>query len=61
MKSLKTLSIIGLIWFSLSLICVIGFMDSDPNAAMGWGMYAGLYGIALSIVSLVKARKQLKK
>jgi len=61
MKSLKVLSIIGLILFSLSLICLIAFdNDVDYLSAIGWGMYAALYGITLAIVALVKVRKYNK-
>ena len=61
MKSLKVLSIIGLVLFSLSLICLIAFdNDADYLSAIGWGMYAALYGIALAIVALVKVRKYNK-
>ena len=44
MKSLKVLSIIGLVLFSLSLICLIAFdNDVDYLLAIGWGMYVTLY------------------
>ena len=32
------MSIIGIVWFSLSLLCIVGFMDEDMEEAAGWGI-----------------------
>lgn len=57
MKSLKVLSVIGLIWFGLCFVCILAFINNDVSAAAGWGLYAVLYGIALSIVALVQVKR----
>ena len=36
---------------------IIGFSESDTEAAMGWGIIASIYGIALSIVGIVQSNK----
>lgn len=56
MSVVKTMSIIGIVFFSLCLILVMGFAESDIEAAMGWGMFAALYGIGYSITTLVKVK-----
>ena len=55
---MRGLSIFGIVWHSLSLLCVIGFMEGDPMAAAGWGMFSALFGIGASIayVSKFKAK-----
>lgn len=52
------MSIIGIIWFSLSLILIIAFSNSDLEAAMGWGILGMLYAIPFSIVGLIKSKKK---
>jgi len=53
---MKTLSIVGLVWFVISLLCVCAFNNSyDYEAAVGWGILGLLYAIALAIVTLVKS------
>jgi len=51
------MSIIGIVWFSLSLICIASFIESDLEASAGWGMLGMLYAIPLAIVGLVKSNK----
>lgn len=52
---MKTLSIIGIVLAALSFICLIAFDNfTDYTSAIGWGIYATLYLLALSIVVLVK-------
>lgn len=52
------MSIIGLVLAGLSYICMIAWDNSvDYEAAIGWGVIAVAYLIALSIVGLVKSRK----
>lgn len=58
MKTLKVMSIIGLVWFSISLICLIAFNTPvDYESSIGWGILAVLYGISFAIVALVQSRK----
>jgi fumarate reductase subunit C len=52
---MKVMSIIGIVWFSLSLLFIISLIESDANAAAGWGILGLLYAIAFAIVSLVKS------
>lgn len=55
MKTLKVMSIVGIVWFSLSFVCIAGFMESDIEASAGWGFLSTMYGIAYAIVGLVQA------
>lgn len=55
---MKTLSIIGIAWHSLSLLCVIAFYSSNLEASAGWGMLGLLYAIPYSIVGTVKSIKK---
>ena len=43
--------------FGLSVLCILAFSESDTEAAMGWGVIASIYGIALSIVGIVQSNK----
>ncbi|CAM3653922.1 SHOCT domain-containing protein [Rheinheimera salexigens] len=54
------MSIIGIVWFSLSLIFILAFMDTDVDAAMGWGMLGMLYAIPYAIVGIVTTKKKSK-
>lgn len=58
---MKKMSIIGIVWFSLSLICILAFLESDIEASAGWGMLGMLYAIPLAIVGLVKSNKPKKE
>jgi surface polysaccharide O-acyltransferase-like enzyme len=62
-KIMKVMSIIGIVWFSLSLICIIAFFESDIEASSGWGMLGMLYAIPYSIVGLILSnrKKQTEK
>jgi len=55
------MSIIGIVWFSLSLICIFAFFESDLEASAAWGMLGMLYAIPLAIVGLVKSNKPDKE
>jgi len=61
MKTLKIMSIVGIVWFSL---CFLGWAlcsaDSDYYTAAGYAIYETAYGLALSIVTLVQAVKHKK-
>ena len=55
---MKVMSIIGIVWFSLSLIFVIALAGNyDFEAAAGWGVLGLLYALPLAIVGLVKSSK----
>ena len=58
---MKIMSIIGIVLFSLSLICILAFLESDIEASAGWGMLGMLYAIPLAIVGLVKSNKPKKE
>ena len=58
MQTLKVMSIIGLIIFILSIICIIAWGGTrDNDAALGWGLIGCIYGIAFSIVGIVQSNK----
>lgn len=52
------MSIIGVIFFSLVLIFMIGVSDTDLEAAIGLGLLGMVYGIAYSIVGIATTRKK---
>lgn len=58
---MKIMSIIGIVWFSISLICILAFMESDLEASAGWGILGMLYAIPLAIVGLVKSNIPTKE
>lgn len=58
MKTLKIMSIVGLVLAGLSWLCMSAFDNVlDYEQGIGWGMIAMLYLIALSIVCLVQVKK----
>lgn len=52
------MSIIGVVWFSIALIFVMVFIDTDAEAAIGWGLLAILYAVPYSIVGIVTTKKK---
>lgn len=58
---MKIMSIIGIIWFSLSFLFILVFLNEDMEAAAGWGLLGMLYAIPYSIVGLVKSNKSSNK
>lgn len=54
---MKVMSIIGIVWFSLALVCVIAFASNDVDAAIGWGLLGMLYAVPFAIVALIKSNK----
>lgn len=60
MRTLKSMSIIGIVLFTLSLFFMTMFIDEDDEAAIGWGLIGVLYALAYSIVVLVKSNKITK-
>ncbi len=66
MSVIKTMSIIGIVFSSFCLFCIVGFMPMEivsaediynAEASMGWGVFAAIWGIAYSITCLVQSRK----
>jgi predicted membrane protein len=58
MRALKVLSIIGIIYFALCLLCILLLASgSDYFASSGWGLLAVFYAIPFSIVTLVVSAK----
>lgn len=57
---MKALSIIGIVWSSLSLFCVLAFIDSDPDASSGWGLLGLIYALGFAITALVMSLKKEK-
>ena len=59
MKTLKIMSIIGLVITVLSLFCMIAWNDYiNYGSAIGWGMINALYGLAFGITVLVISCKK---
>jgi len=55
--AMRVMSIIGIVWFSLSLFCLFAFMDVDVDASLGWGLLGLLYALPYSITGLVLSLK----
>jgi hypothetical protein len=60
MKSIKSLSLAGIIVFSISLVIIGTLIDVDDEAALGWGILSTIYGIIVSSVSYSRANRQVK-
>ncbi|OEG75169.1 hypothetical protein BEL05_02630 [Shewanella colwelliana] len=56
MSVVKTMSIVGMGFFSLCLILTVAFAETDLEAAAGWGMFAAMYGIGYSITVYIKTK-----
>ena len=70
MSIIKTMSIIGVVFFTLCLILIVTFLPSatisdgytltdiaNAEAAMGWGLISTIWGIAYAITCLVQSKK----
>jgi hypothetical protein len=57
---MKIMSIIGIVWFSISLVGLFALADIDIEGALGWGMLGLLYALPYSIVGLVKSKSSNK-
>ncbi|MDR0832666.1 MAG: hypothetical protein LBN93_00510 [Candidatus Symbiothrix sp.] len=60
MKTLKVMSIIGLVWFALLFIVMVS-EECTVDEALGMGLCAILYAIPYSIVGLVQSSKKEDK
>lgn len=61
MKTLKIMSIIGIVLAAVAFMFMLVFNNSeDWESAVGWGFYAGIYLLAFSIVGLVQANRHQK-
>ncbi len=58
MKTLKVMSIIGIVLSSISFLAILILLDYDSEAAAGWGIILFLYALPLSIVALVTSNKK---
>lgn len=56
MKAVKVLSIIGMVIFPLSFLLTSALVESDAEAAAGWGIIAALYGLGYAITVFVKTK-----
>jgi hypothetical protein len=54
---MKALSVIGVIGFTFTILVCASTMYDDPTGGSAWGLMAACYGLALSIVGLVKSGK----
>ena len=62
MKTLKIMSIIGIVFAIFCLGCIFTWSNSyDYEAGLGWGMFGMLYLIAYAIVGLVQSVKNKDK
>ncbi len=68
MNTVKVMSIIGIIIFSICFLGIVAFMPEastaytqldidNADAAMGGGLLATMYGLAYSITCLVQSKK----
>lgn len=58
---MKAMSIIGIVWFSISLLFIFSSLETDLEVAAGWGILGLLYALPYSIVGLVEYNKKQKK
>jgi ABC-type dipeptide/oligopeptide/nickel transport system permease component len=59
-NTIKVMSIIGIVWFSIWLMGAFAWIVDDLEASSGSGILGLLYAIPLAIVALVKSNKQEK-
>ena len=58
MTALRVLGIIGIVFTVICFICICVFLETDPSASAGWGMYGLMYMLALSIVACVQGKSK---
>ena len=72
MSTVKVMSIIGIILFSIGFLAIVGWSPTNTtsyttadiensNAAIGFGFLLSIYGIAYSITCLVQSNKYKKQ
>ena len=61
MKTLKIMSIIGIVLFALGYCYSVACQYSDPSLVWDWAVVGSAYGLAFAIVALVQAKRQIKK
>ncbi len=57
---MKVMSIIGIVWFTLSMFFMLSLINEDMKVAAVWGFLGLLYAIPYSITMLVLSNKQSK-
>ena len=55
---MKVMAIIGIVWFSISILCIGSLQNSLNDEAVGWGYLGLLYAIPFAIVVLVQTNKK---
>lgn len=55
---MKAMSIIGIVWFTLSLLGILGSYEIDLEESSAWGFLGMLYAIPFSIFCLVESNKR---
>jgi hypothetical protein len=55
---MKVMAIIGIVWFSLSLLCMSSFQNGMNDEALGWGYLGMFFALPLAIVVLVQTNKK---
>lgn len=51
------MSWVGIAIYIVGFLCMIGFQDSDTDAAIGWGVIVTIYAVAFAIVCLATSDK----
>ena len=57
MKTLKIMSILGIIIAVIAFACQCGWTPDTASNAIGWGVIAESYMLAFAIVGIVQAHK----
>jgi Ca2+/Na+ antiporter len=55
---MKAMSIIGIVWFSLSVTCIVVFFEYNHEISILSGFLGMLYAIALAIVGVAQSSKK---
>jgi len=55
---MKALSIIGICIHAFSFFCIAAFMETDIDAAIGWGVISAFFGIGASIYYVTQSKKK---
>jgi hypothetical protein len=50
---MKVMAIIGIVWFSISILCIDSLQNNLNDEAVGWGYLGLFYAIPFAIVVLV--------